>query len=486
MAGSAEPFAVATAAGQDAADESNPSETSLGERPGPSHAARQQHGRAVDQSGRPEPDPDHLVPARRTHSQPARKRLRKRGPSPPVPGTAAADDAADLAPPPSLDHGRQAGSSSPVHAPSRGRPAKPTLEVAGTVANPQPLPGSSSPVGGLPRGKPAEPTLEVAGTVAEPKPCENQQQPAPARRRRLTKRRSSAAEGTAAADKAAGEPAAVREQPHVSRATPEPWGTGDDADIRTAGCEAAGGDADNRTAGREAAGGDADNKTSGREAAGGDVDDKTAGCEAAGDEAASGDADMRASPEAAEGASMGTGGAKLQQGSAKRGSASLRPAAADAEDRGQAGAGVLDPQQPAKRKRLTQRADPADVAAVEAGQTVGAASRPEQASIAIAQQPGSTAGAGTGAAAEEGGVAVERTYLVSKHAGWTEDKLPAWLTKRRTKVKLTGSKEAEGWWRQCCSLQATPAALVSWRGMRDAQAVAGAVCRGHTLSKASF
>ena len=337
------------------------------------------------------------------------------------------------------------------------------------MANPQPQAGSSSPVGGLPRSKPAEPTLEGPGTVAEPKPHENQQQPAPARRRRLTKRRSSAAEGMAAADKAAGEPAAVREKPHVTRATPEPRGTGGDADNRTAGCEAAGGDADNRTAGREAAGGDAD--------------DKTAGCEAAGDEAASGDADMRASPGAAEGASMGTGGAKLQQGSAKRGSASLRPAAADAEDRGQAAARVLDPQQPAKRKRLTQRADPADEAAVEASKAVGAASRPEQASTAMAQQPGSTAGAGTGAAAEEGGVAVERTSPVSKHAGWAKDKLPAWLSKRGTKGQVDGPKEAEGWWRQCCSLQATTAALGSWRGMRDAQAVAGAVCRGHTLSQ---
>ena len=209
-------------------------------------------------------------------------------------------------------------------------------------------------MGGLPKGQPAKPTLEGGETVAEPEPRKGQGQPAPARRRRLIKRHSSAAEGVTAADQAA-------EQLHISRATPEPQGAGDDADISAAGCEAAGGDTD-----------------------------------------------MWASHGPAEGASMDTGGGKLLHCSAKRGSASLRPAAADAEDRAQAEARIPGPQQPAKRKRLTKRADPADVAAVGAGRAVGGAGRPEPAGAEVA-----TAGPETGAAAEEGGAAVERTSLVS-------------------------------------------------------------------------
>lgn len=364
-AGGSEPCAEAMAAGHDGADGSAPFETSSGQGPGLSTAGQQQRRQAGDPPGSPKLDPHELVPATQAHAQPARKRLRKRGPSPPGPGTAAAADAVGFVSLPSLDHGKQAG--------------------------------SSSPVGGLPLDRPAEPSLEGARTASKPKPQEDQQQPAPARRRRLTKRRSSAAEGVTAADEAAKEQAAVRQQQQVSGATPEPWVAGNDADMRTAGREAAGCDTDMRAASSEGA-------------------DSVKDMRAAGPEDASGSADNRTSPDSAEavkGAATGTGGSRQHQSTAKRGSAILRPAAADAEDKAQAGVGEPGPQQPAKRKRLTKPADPADVAAVGAGRAVGGAGQPEQAGAGVAGQLGGTAGAETGAAAEEGGVAMERTSLVS-------------------------------------------------------------------------
>ena len=379
-AGGSEPFAAAAVGGQDAADGSGACRTSSGQGSGPDPVARQQRRRAGDPPGSPELDPRQLGPALRAHAQPARKRLRKRGPSPPGPGAAAAGEAAGLTSPPSLEHGRQAG--------------------------------SGSPAGAQPSGRPAKPTLEGAGTVAKPKPQEDQQQPAPARRRRLVKRRSSAAEVVAAADKAAEEQAVAGEQLQAGRATPGPGGAGSDADVRAAGGEAAGGDADMRAAGGEAAGGDADMRGAGPDAAGGDADMRAAGPDAAG-----GDADMRgAGPDAAEatrGPGTGTAGPMRQQSSAKRDSASLTPAAADAEDRAQAGGGVPGPQQPAKRKRLTRRGDPADVAAVGAGQAAGRAGQAGPAGAGVTGRPRSTAGAEAGAAAEGGGAAAERTSLVS-------------------------------------------------------------------------